>query len=840
MPDRISASLQRLFEEHRIVFWYDAARDMRNAFDSVDLADVTKVEIANNQFGLKYRMLRQEPGAKFLVFHDGPEPENASNWLLDLQLASAVFKADQAGIWLGELGLPPQFESVVRDHMEFYRAKARVVALKRLIQSVDISAHVSDQIKQIRSRLLAVCVGAEGGLDTVIEALLGDLAEGRDDAMRLIERSGLTEFFWKQVGNAYGYQPDQPDFEDFAITLFQSAYLREMGEDGQLNAEALLVFRRWKNNRHWKEAFETLSERYQGLLKIPADLSKRDFRTVMAIDHFEEIDRHIIRQLVHAMSTQTVSASDVLKWVRERRQSHWYAIYEDIYQAIGFATEFQQALAEANVGMTSPAEGVKRYVSSWYKLDQHYRKFIYHMQRSGHASLLSELYEAVENRYTNSFLLKLNDAWQDQVTALNDWSIPGYARQSAFYAEQAAEFRRKDQKVVVIVSDALRFEVAEECLRRIRALNRFDAELKPMISALPSYTQLGMAALLPNKELSFASDGKGTVLSGGESTQGLAAREKILATGRAGDRAKALAARDVLDMRVDDGKELFRDNDVVYIYHNLIDAIGDKLQTEDQLPKAAEDAIDELTKLVRKLTSANFSNILITADHGFLYQHRALDESDFAVADPKGEEILMRNRRFVIGRGLEETSGMKKFSSANLGLSGDLDVLIPNSINRLRVKGAGSRFVHGGASLQEIVIPVIRVGKQRDADISQVEVQIIVSGRSQITSGQTAVVFYQAQPVSEKMQARELLAGIYAADDTLISDEHVLQFDFTSDNAREREMPRKFLLSREADKFNNQDVFLKLRERVGKTSHYHDYTSHRFQLKRGITTDFDF
>lgn len=436
--------------------------------------------------------------------------------------------------------------------------------------------------------------------------------------------------------------------------------------------------------------------------------------------------------------------------------------------------------------------------------------------------------------------MKLNDAWQDQVAGLTDWAIPGYARQSAFYFEQAAEFRRKDQKVAIIISDALRFEVAEECLRRIRALNRFDAELKPMISALPSYTQLGMAALLPNRDLCFATDGQGSVLSGGESTQGLAAREKLLATGRAGDRTKALLARDVLDMRVDEGKELFRDNDVVYIYHNLIDAIGDKLQTEDQLPKAAEDAIEELTKLVRKLTSANFSNILITADHGFLYQHRALDESDFAVADPKGDEILMRNRRFVVGLGLHETAGMKKFSSVNLGLTGDLDVLIPNSINRLRVKGAGSRFVHGGASLQEIVIPVIRVGKQREADVNQVEVQIIVSGRSQITSGQTAVIFYQAQTVSEKMQARELVAGIYAADGTLISDEHVLQFDFTSDNAREREMPRKFLLSRQADNFNNQDVFLKLRERVGKTSHYQDYTSHRFQLKRGITTDFDF
>ena len=833
MTDQIAASLQRLFDEHRIVFWYDAARDMRSEFDAVDIAGVIKVEIANNQFGLKHRMLRQEPNAKFLVFHDGPEPTNAANWLLDLQLATAVFKADQAGIWLGELGLPPQLESVVRDHMEFYRSKARVTELKRLI-------HAADTQSQVRLRMLAVCVSAEGGLDTIVEALLGELAAERDDAMRLIERSGLTDVFWKQVGNAYGYQPDQPDLEDFAIAMFQSAYLRALGEDAKLNAEALLVFRRWKNNRHWEEAFGTLAARYQGLLKIPEDLSKRDFRQVMSVDHFEEIDRHIIRQLVHAMSTQTVSASEVLKWGRERRQSHWYSIYEDIYQAIGFATEFQQALAAANLGMTSPAEGVKRYVSSWYKLDQLYRKFIYHMQRSGYASLLSELYEAVENRYTNSFLLKVNDAWQDQVSGLSDWVIPGYERQSAFYIEQAAEFRRKDQKVVVIVSDALRFEVAEECLRRIRALNRFDAELKPMISSLPSYTQLGMAALLPNKELSFAADGSGSVLSGGESTQGLAAREKVLASGRSGDRAKALSAREVLDMRVDEGKALFRDNDVVYIYHNLIDAIGDKLQTEDQLPKAAEDAIEELTKLVRKLTSANFSNILITADHGFLYQHRALDESDFAVADPKGAEILLRNRRFVIGRNLEATTGMKKFSSANLGLTGALDVLIPNSINRLRVKGAGSRFVHGGASLQEIVIPVIRVGKQREADVNQVEVQIIVSGRSQITSGQTAVVFYQSQPVSDKMQPRELVAGIYAKDDKLISDEHILQFDFNSNNAREREMPRKFLLARDADMYNNQDVLLKLRERVGKTSIYKDYASHSFQLKRGITTDFDF
>jgi hypothetical protein len=92
--------------------------------------------------------------------------------------------------------------------------------------------------------------------------------------------------------------------------------------------------------------------------------------------------------------------------------------------------------------------------------------------------------------------------------------------------------------------------------------------------------------------------------------------------------------------------------------------------------------------------------------------------------------------------------------------------------------------------------------------------------------------------VTDKLHPRHLRAGIYSATGELISDIHELTFDFRSDNPREREIPRKFLLARLADQFNNQDVFLKLEERVGKTSHYQDYLSQRFQLRRGIATDF--
>jgi len=461
------------------------------------------------------------------------------------------------------------------------------------------------------------------------------------------------------------------------------------------------------------------------------------------------------------------------------------------------------------------------------------------MQKSGQAGLLSALYEAVENRYTTNFVLALNDAWQDQVNRLTDWTIPGFPRQADFYTGQAAEYRRKDQKVVVIISDALRYEVAEETLREIRKQNRFDADLKPMISSLPSYTQLGMAALLPHKSLAFKEESE-LVLADGESTQGVAAREKVLSTGRAGDRAKAIKADEFMNMAGTDAKDMFRDHDIVYLYHNQIDAVGDKIATEENVPAAARATVEYLVKLVRKLTSANFSNILITADHGFLWQHRALDESDFSLAEPVGDSISCRNRRFVVGRGLGASPGMKAFTAAQLGLAGDQDILIPNSINRLRVKGSGSRFVHGGASLQEIVIPILRVGKQRKEDVAGVSVQIIPPQKAQITTGQIQITFWQDLPVTEKLQARMLRAGIYAADGTAISDEVDLDFDFTSDNAREREMPRSFLLTRAAEAFNNQTVFLKLRARINKTSHYEDHASQPLQLKRASGAELDF
>jgi len=542
---------------------------------------------------------------------------------------------------------------------------------------------------------------------------------------------------------------------------------------------------------------------------------------------------------VRAVASRTVSSSDVAIWVRQRRQSHWYREYRHLYEAVDYAAQFTHALGEAKLEMDSLAEGVQRYSRIWYQLDQLYRKFTYHVRMSGQASLMGSLTEQIENLYSNNYLLKLGDRFQTFVDAASKWEAFPVRKQKKFFEHWVRPFLRKDNKVCVIISDAMRYEIGDELLSLIRQEDRYNAELEPALSMLPSYTQLGMAALLPNKALAFADNETGTVLVDGQSSQGTANRIKIL--GQAiSQRATACKADELMAMKSDDCRALVRDHDVLYVYHNRIDATGDKRESEERVFEAVEETLQELIRLIKKLTGANANNLLVTSDHGFIYQNRAIDESDFSGVDAEGDQILCRDRRFVLGKGLAEASSLRKFTPEQLGLAGEVEVQIPKSINRLRLKGSGSRFVHGGASLQEVVIPVLKINKKRQSDVTTVEVDILRGASSVITSGQLAVTLYQAGPVTDKIQPRVLRAGIYTEAGDLISDRHNLTFDFSSDNPRERELQVRFVLTRKADEANGQEVILRLEEKHAGTSHYREYKSLRYLMRRSFTSDFDF
>ncbi|OPY81711.1 MAG: PglZ domain protein [Syntrophus sp. PtaU1.Bin005] len=831
--DKIGQALTKLFDRHRIVFWYDTKRELHQDYDSLELPDVQKIELCNNEFAVKYRVLREHPNQNFLLYHEGPQPADLDNWLLDVQLAHGEFRADQVAIWLSELELVLEFTDVIQAHAEFFQAVKRKDALKKLLKA-------DDTARQIRLKMLAVCTGSEPRMDAVVENLLQELADGRDEKIKLVGRCSLDGFLWEQMTRCYGYKSDeQPGIRDFAIELFKSCYA--MGTDGQvkLTGDALVFLKRWKDSRQFEGGFETLSGECAEVLGIEQDLAKRDFRELIELDYFRLIDQKIISDLVRAVESCTVGSGDVSLWVRQRRQGHWYCEYRHLYEAVDYAAQFTHALGETTLAMDSLADGVQRYSRFWYQLDQLYRKFTYHVRMSGQASLMGSLTEQIENLYSNNFLLKMGDSFQTFVDSASKWEALPVRKQKEFFEHWVRPFLSKDNKVCVIISDAMRYEIGNELLSLIRQEDRYSAELEPALSVLPSYTQLGMAALLPNKELTIAEGDTGTVLVDGQSSQGTASRIKLLEKASAA-RATACKADALMAMKGDDCRALVRDHDVIYVYHNRIDATGDKRESEERVFEAVEETLQELIRLIKKLNNANLYNFLVTSDHGFIYQNRAIDESDFSGVDAEGDQILFRDRRFVFGKGLVEASSLHKFTPEQLGLAGEVEVQIPKSINRLRLKGSGSRYVHGGASLQEVVIPVLKINKKRQSDVTAVGVDILRGASSVITSGQLAVTLYQSGPVTDKIQPRVLRAGIYTEAGVRISDSHDLTFDLSSDNPREREVQVRFVLTRKADKANGQEVILSLEEKHAGTSHYKEYKSLRYLMRRSFTSDFDF
>lgn len=832
MNDRIINALQQLFKRYRIVFWYDAKHELRDDFDSLVLENIEKIVLDNNEFSVKYKIIREQPNQKFLLYRAGAQPALLDNWLLDVQLAHGEFRTDQVAIWLSELSLGIEFAEVLKDHAEFFKATSRKEALSKLIEPSDSSG-------MIQLKMVGVCAKSEPKMDSIVESLLQDLANERDEKVKLISRCGLDDFYWEEMSRHYGYKSNEPSIRDFGIELFKSSYAMATGGQVKLTSDALVFLKRWKDSKQHQDSFEILSDSFADDLNIKTDLSNREFQQLVEIDYFSLIDNKIISVLAQAVLESDFTAEQIAIWIRQRRQSHWYPEFEHIYQALDNAAQFISIFNQVKIGMDSFVQGIERYTQSWYKLDQLYRKFIYHKLESGEVSLLNDLNDKIENLYSNSYLLKLGNCFQEFVEAEPRWEASPILRQDGFFKHWVKPFLDNNKKIYVIVSDAMRYEIADELVSLIRQEDRYSADLEPMLSMLPSYTQLGMAALLPNEILSIADNNTGTVLVNEQSSQGTASRSKILKAALQ-DRGEAITADKFMQLDRESSRELLKANEVIYIYHNRIDHTGDKMHSEGQAFEAAEKTLQDLIKIIKKLANANANNILITADHGFIYQNRAIDESDFSGAEPKGKEILYRDRRFILGKGLKDSSGLHKFSSEALGLSGQVEVQIPKSINRLRLSGSGSRFVHGGASLQEVVVPVVSINKKRQSDTTAVEVDILSGSNSLITTEELAVSIYQRTAVTEKVQPRLLRVGIYNQAGELISDSREMTFDLRSENPREREQKISLLLSRKIDEVNGQEVILKLEEKVDGTYHYKEYKSLKYIVRRSFTSDFEF
>ena len=357
--------------------------------------------------------------------------------------------------------------------------------------------------------------------------------------------------------------------------------------------------------------------------------------------------------------------------------------------------------------------------------------------------------------------------------------------QRDFYARNV---KNAKERTVVIISDAMRYEVGKELFRRMQDDPKCSAKLEVQLSVLPSYTRLGMAALLPHTELTMTDDFK--VLVDGLPCDNLSEREAILQKYNAD--AVCVQFDSIKSLKVAELRSVFTGKQVVYVYHNQIDARGDKPNTEDEVFVACSEAASEIIDLIRRIsTSANTYRFIVTADHGFIYKRDKVAESD--KIDGIKSKTAFVNRRFVVASEPVSGDGVASISMGTILRSADTKwVSFPISDDVFKVAGGGQNYVHGGSSPQEMLVPVLDIKMERGHMETRNAGIALVSMVRKITNKITILDFIQSEPVSDVVKSATYRLFFLSEDNERISNENSYIADSRDQDAQKRIFRMKF------------------------------------------------
>lgn len=826
----LNDNLKNAFTQNRVVFWYDKAGESKEQYEESELPEVKKVMVNHNAFALKYRILKEEPKQKFLLYFPYERPEDDENWLLDIELSNFVFDTEQSALYLQGMGLDYIYKNLVQEHLAFFGAKVRREQFVELFNS-------SDSTKATKYKMLSLVFGTDSfDLQTMVQAYANSYFSNLKKLNKDLERYNLRDFLWKEIAERYKYEADNQNIYELIIEIFENSFALTRKEGKTLTADARLILSSWRDSYTMRDSYKKISEEIAPILQVEELLQNAPLEEIIEDELFELTDQKIIVELVQHLLNEDISKDRFLKIIKTRESKFWFSLYKQIYRALENAFALFEEVQHTKKSADTPENVLKEYVENDYKIDYHYRKFYEYYYQSQKQSSIKRLLEKIEKVYVNDWLFTQGNTYQQLLNQKQKWQFNGVLMQGDFFEKKVDPILQK-QKIVVIISDALRYECGVELAGRINKMDKYDAQLEYMVSALPSYTQLGMASLLPHKKISFDKESD-RILVDGLSATGTENREKIL-TYNSNKTAKAMLTKEFTDLKSIEGKGLIRDYEVIYLYSNKIDKTGDDKMSENEVFTAAKNEIEDLVEVVRALFSANASRVLITADHGFIYQDSPVNEGDFIETQFKGE-TFKENRRFVLGSKLvNDSPASTYFKMEDLGIDTKGDVLIAKGINRYKVKGAGSRFVHGGASLQETIIPLLDISKGRDTTVRTVEIEIVQS-HNKITTNSLPIEFIQKEAISERVLAREIKAFIQAEDGKVLSDVFNFNFDFTGAEFRQRSKRFVFhMISEAATKYRNQTVDLVLQVPIENTSKWKDYKRFSYTLNISFTNDFD-
>lgn len=839
--------------KQRLVYWQDEPGTYRDVLDELGVPGVTIVDATDAELATKRRVLRDEPRARFVVYRAGEEPMPTEDLIYDLRLRASRFSCSEEGIWAEECNVPAELASVLADHATFFNRKERIAALAE-------SALPKATLTELELAMAAATLGVRDGTTrdvarSMARRLVTELARGKEEGLRAVTAAGLADALWRTLRDELGYRvPDgsTPSPQDLAFRLVEGTLGELVDDKWQMApAEASRVMSGLASNPRSKDAYEWLCSEYGGAAFSLVPEHARSHESLAAVEHVPQADRWMLTRLAKDAMDGTLDRKAAEEIASRRAGAPCSVPYSHHYAVIVALSRLSDALKSYQTEVhaaTTMDELMRGYATSWYLVDRRYRELrlhYSHVSQGRFGQSLGDVVRAMEARY-DSFLSDCAARWQEHLLDEGPWPNASLPSQADFFRDHVAR-RAPDassgHRIGVIVSDALRYECAIDLVERLNAskskglVGKSKASVEARAGMVPSYTQLGMAALLPEGSMEI-DPATALVAKGGAPTSGTKARQALIAASFSGSLAYQAEGLP---------QELAKDAanaPVIFVYHNVIDRTGDNQATERKTFIAVENALTEIEQIVARLFRAGCGTVLVTSDHGFVYQDRDLDSKDFADVDGlqllKGAEGVdsERTRRFVVSDVLPKNQLIIEYTPSELSLKGGCLVGVPRGLMRLRLSGSGARFVHGGVSPQECVVPVVVVEQAKAKEAAhQSGVSAFPVGRPVITGPSVTLDIYQEEPVGDLVAPTTVKVGAYAKDGRLLSPSEVtLELSSTSSSSDDRKVRVRIDLTDDVDMVGV--AVMRVSRQVGASNAFKPVWERDYQVNRAFGMDF--
>ena len=805
----IEKKLKEEFDNgQRIVFWYDPDASFEEAVDTLSLGDVTIYHLTkNNSFRTKIIIEHDDPTGKYLLYAPFEKPLPTRNHLEDIRLYSREFFADKLSLIMTEIGLSERFRDKIVSLSKFFGigGKTTKAVTNRINKFISLARSIDLRSQDTYTAdVLAMCILADTNNITVDELMYTLLSSDDIDDPNIInafDEMGLSDAFWNLCYRRYGYNDAQPTLLKLAMSLFAAYTSKDLGGNipgawsGYVNHEIQakistisVLLDNMKNNSIYSNQYDDLAEKLSHELKADAIMQTMPIDSVISVTSTKDADVQIINWIIEREIAEDTSAYLGSQSIPEicdvRIDSHFGKEYVNEYNVL--KAGYQIIKATAFKPKNSLSEQFEEYTEETYKYDLEYRRFIKYYDRLDDTSQFEKLFDLIQGIYQNEYLEKYISSWNEQFEA-NDFHkiLPMH---SSFFANNIIH---QKEKTVVIISDAMRYEVAHELSERLEMDPNCTVSLDAMLGPVPSYTSLGMAQLLPHRTITMSDDGKYQIKIDDMLCGTTQEREKILNTRK---KSVAIQFNDANDMKTNELRKLFAGIEVAYVYHNTIDDMGEH-HNEGKVFEACDTAIDDIFSFIKKLSkSANVYRFIVTADHGFIYTRKKMNETD-KLAN-KSEKGAFVDRRFIIDHQNLATDGVFSMSLGHsLGNDDPRWVMLPKAMSVFKA-GGGMNYVHGGSSPQELIVPLIKISAKKGVVDTETVKLNLVTNIAKITNLNFNLQFHQKDAVSDVIKAGQFRIRFETEEGEVISNEQLFKADSTEPSADKRIFTIRFNIKR--------------------------------------------